>query len=115
MPGLSGYLGGGVALDLATIPAEAPKTYAMIRKADTLGVFQIESRAQMAMLPRIKPRTFCDLVIEVAIVRADATGMRDRRLTRIAGLVLVRQKPGSAKGVMFITIEDETGVANLVI
>ena len=41
--------------------------------------------------------------------------MRDRRLTRIAGLVLVRQKPGSAKGVMFITIEDETGVANLVI
>src|SRR3978361_2386259 len=43
--------------------------YAMIRKADTLGTFQIESRAQMAMLPRIKPRTFYDLVIEVAIVR----------------------------------------------
>ena len=59
----------GVQLDLATIPAEDPKTYAMIRKADTLGVFQIESRAQMAMLPRIKPRTFYDLVIEVAIVR----------------------------------------------
>ncbi|WP_420469972.1 error-prone DNA polymerase [Brevundimonas sp. FT23042] len=59
----------GVDLDLATIPAEDPKTYAMIRKADTLGVFQIESRAQMAMLPRIKPRTFYDLVIEVAIVR----------------------------------------------
>ena len=59
----------GVDLDLATIPAEDPRTYAMIRKADTLGVFQIESRAQMAMLPRIKPRTFYDLVIEVAIVR----------------------------------------------
>ncbi len=59
----------GVELDLATIPAEDPRTYAMIRKADTLGVFQIESRAQMAMLPRIKPRTFYDLVIEVAIVR----------------------------------------------
>ena len=59
----------GVALDLATIPAEDPMTYAMIRKADTLGVFQIESRAQMAMLPRIKPRTFYDLVIQVAIVR----------------------------------------------
>ncbi|WP_026605559.1 error-prone DNA polymerase [Methylocapsa acidiphila] len=59
----------GVALDLATIPAEDPSTYAMIRKADTIGVFQIESRAQMAMLPRIKPRTFYDLVIEVAIVR----------------------------------------------
>ena len=59
----------GVDLDLATIPAEDPRTYAMIRRADTLGVFQIESRAQMAMLPRIKPRTFYDLVIEVAIVR----------------------------------------------
>jgi len=59
----------GIALDLASIPAEDPRTYAMIRKADTLGVFQIESRAQMAMLPRIEPRTFYDLVIEVAIVR----------------------------------------------
>jgi error-prone DNA polymerase len=59
----------GLRLDLATIPAEDPRTYAMIRKADTLGTFQIESRAQMAMLPRMKPRTFYDLVIEVAIVR----------------------------------------------
>jgi error-prone DNA polymerase len=59
----------GIALDLATIPSEDPRTYAMIRKADTLGTFQIESRAQMAMLPRMKPRTFYDLVIEVAIVR----------------------------------------------
>ena len=59
----------GVHLNLATIPAEDPRTYAMIRKADTLGTFQIESRAQMSMLPRIKPRTFYDLVIEVAIVR----------------------------------------------
>ncbi len=59
----------GRALDLATIPAEDEGTYAMIRKADTVGVFQIESRAQMAMLPRIKPKTFYDLVIEVAIVR----------------------------------------------
>ncbi|GAJ96044.1 error-prone DNA polymerase [Rhizobium rhizogenes] len=59
----------GVTLDLATIPPEDPRTYAMIRKADTLGTFQIESRAQMSMLPRIKPRTFYDLVIEVAIVR----------------------------------------------
>ncbi|CAN5328475.1 error-prone DNA polymerase [soil metagenome] len=59
----------GVTLDLATIPPEDPRTYAMIRKADTLGTFQIESRAQMAMLPRLKPRSFFDLVIEVAIVR----------------------------------------------
>jgi error-prone DNA polymerase len=56
-------------LDLAAIPPEDPRTYAMIRQADTLGVFQIESRAQMAMLPRLKPRSFYDLVIEVAIVR----------------------------------------------
>ncbi|MDR6624511.1 error-prone DNA polymerase [Caulobacter segnis] len=55
--------------ELATIPPEDPRTYAMIRRADTLGVFQIESRAQMAMLPRLKPRSFYDLVIEVAIVR----------------------------------------------
>jgi error-prone DNA polymerase len=51
------------------VPAEDPKTYAMISAGDTLGVFQIESRAQMAMLPRLKPRCFYDLVIEVAIVR----------------------------------------------
>ncbi len=59
----------GRRLDLATIPAEDPATYAMIRKADTLGTFQIESRAQMSMLPRLKPRTFYDIVIQVAIVR----------------------------------------------
>jgi error-prone DNA polymerase len=59
----------GIKKDLATIPPEDPRTYAMIRRADTLGTFQIESRAQMSMLPRIKPRTFYDLVIEVAIVR----------------------------------------------
>lgn len=56
-------------LTLATIPAEDAATYEMISRADTIGVFQIESRAQMAMLPRLKPRTFYDLVIEVAIVR----------------------------------------------
>jgi error-prone DNA polymerase len=59
----------GVNRDLATVPAEDEATYEMIRKADTVGVFQIESRAQMAMLPRMKPKTFYDLVIEVAIVR----------------------------------------------
>jgi error-prone DNA polymerase len=59
----------GRRLDMAGIPPEDPATYEMIRHADTLGTFQIESRAQMAMLPRLKPRTFYDLVIEVAIVR----------------------------------------------
>ncbi len=59
----------GAPLDLADIPNEDPATYEMIRKADTVGVFQIESRAQMSMLPRLKPKVFYDLVVEVAIVR----------------------------------------------
>ena len=54
---------------MARIPAEDPATYAMIQRADTVGVFQIESRAQMVMLPRLKPACYYDLVIEVAIVR----------------------------------------------
>ncbi len=60
---------GSPAMDIAGVPAEDPATYAMIRRADTLGTFQIESRAQMAMLPRLKPTTFYDLVVQVAIVR----------------------------------------------
>ncbi len=56
-------------LSLATIPADDTETYDMICKADTLGVFQIESRAQMSMLPRLRPRCYYDLVVEVAIVR----------------------------------------------
>ncbi|MEJ1159850.1 error-prone DNA polymerase [Prosthecomicrobium sp. N25] len=59
----------GRPLTLSAIPAEDPETYRMIQRADTIGVFQIESRAQMTMLPRLKPATFYDLVIEVAIVR----------------------------------------------
>ena len=59
----------GVPFRMQDIPAEDEKTYDMICKADTVGVFQIESRAQMSMLPRLKPRKFYDLVIEVAIVR----------------------------------------------
>ena len=108
-----------VTLDLATIPAEDPRTYAMIRKADTVGVFQIESHTQMAMLPRIKPRTFYDLVIEVAIGRyldcATANGAKDDKLVDVAGIVLMRQRPGSAKGVLFVTLEDETGIVNLIV
>ena len=60
---------GGPRLTLATVPAEDPAVYEMICRADTVGVFQIESRAQMSMLPRLQPRCFYDLVIEVAIVR----------------------------------------------
>ena len=57
------------ALQLANVPPEDPVVYDMICRADTTGVFQIESRAQMAMLPRLRPRNYYDLVIEVAIVR----------------------------------------------
>jgi error-prone DNA polymerase len=59
----------GKEIDLAKLPVDDPKTYAMMRRADTIGVFQIESRAQMATLPRLKPRTFYDLVVEIAIIR----------------------------------------------
>jgi error-prone DNA polymerase len=59
----------GEVLEIATVPAEDEATYAMVSKGDTVGVFQIESRAQMAMLPRLQPRTFYDLVIEIALVR----------------------------------------------
>ena len=59
----------GFEFQMQDIPAEDPDTYAMICRADTVGVFQIESRAQMSMLPRLQPRCFYDLVIEVALVR----------------------------------------------
>jgi len=64
-----GRTDGPVRFRLQDIPAEDPDTYDMISAADTVGVFQIESRAQMSMLPRLRPRCFYDLVIEVAIVR----------------------------------------------
>ncbi len=59
----------GRTLTMATLPADDPDTYAMIQSADTVGVFQIESRAQMSMLPRLKPANFYDLVIEISLVR----------------------------------------------
>ena len=64
---MNGYR--GTHYSLGELPAEDPKVYDMMCRADTIGVFQIESRAQMAMLPRLKPRCYYDLVIEVAIVR----------------------------------------------
>jgi len=59
----------GRELNMSNLPAEDPAVYEMISRADTVGVFQIESRAQMAMLPRLRPRCYYDLVIEVAIIR----------------------------------------------
>jgi error-prone DNA polymerase len=61
--------GEGCALSLCALPKEDPRVYAMLQRADSLGVFQVESRAQMSMLPRLRPERFYDLVIEVAIVR----------------------------------------------
>ncbi len=58
-----------VRLELATIPAEDPDVYRLLCEADTVGIFQVESRAQMATLPRLKPKTFYDLVVQVAIIR----------------------------------------------
>jgi error-prone DNA polymerase len=60
---------GGARLALHTVPQDDPATYAMLARADSIGVFQVESRAQMNMLPRLRPREFYDLVIQVAIVR----------------------------------------------
>ncbi len=59
----------GVSVDLGRLPPDDPATYDLIQRADTVGVFQIESRAQMATLPRMKPERFYDLVVEVAIIR----------------------------------------------
>ena len=78
----------GIDYSMASIPAEDPTTYKMIQKADTIGVFQIESRAQMSMLPRLRPNNFYDLVIEVAIVRPGPIqgGMVNPYLKRRQGL-----------------------------
>ncbi len=77
----------GKHIDLAVLPPDDPVTYAMIRQADTIGTFQIESRAQMATLPRMKPERFYDLVVEVAIIRpGPITGkMVNPYLSRRAG------------------------------
>ncbi|HTD28265.1 MAG TPA: error-prone DNA polymerase [Xanthomonadaceae bacterium] len=82
-------------LTIATIQPDDPATYAMIGEADTIGVFQIESRAQMAMLPRLKPKDFYDLVIEVAIVRPGPIqgDMVHPYLRRRKGLELIDYPP----------------------
>jgi error-prone DNA polymerase len=70
LPGAGSRAPGSVScLDLAHLPPDDPLVYRMLQEADTIGVFQVESRAQMATLPRLKPRNFYDLVVEVAIIR----------------------------------------------
>jgi len=88
------------------VPAEDPAVYAMIQKADTVGVFQIESRAQMSMLPRLRPASFYDLVIEVAIVRPGPIqgGMVHPYLRRRRGLEPVVYPSAAVQGVLERTL-----------
>ena len=96
----------GTPLTLADIPAEDPATYRMIQAADTVGVFQIESRAQMAMLPRLRPATFYDLVVEVALVRPGPIqgGMVHPYLKRRQGLEPVDYPSEAVRGVLERTL-----------
>ena len=93
-------------LTMADIPAEDPVVYQMIQQADTIGVFQIESRAQMSMLPRLKPRTFYDLVIEVAIIRPGPIqgGMVHPYLRRREGLEPVSYPSDAVQSVLQRTL-----------
>ena len=96
----------GALLSLPTVPAEDPAVYDMIRQADTVGVFQIESRAQMSMLPRLKPRCFYDLVIEVAIVRPGPIqgDMVHPYLRRRDGIEAVQYPNDAIRGVLEKTL-----------
>ncbi len=96
----------GRRLGLAEVPAEVPAVYEMIQHADTIGVFQIESRAQMSMLPRLKPSTFYDLVIEVAIVRPGPIqgDMVHPYLRRRQGLEPVTYPSEAVRGVLERTL-----------
>jgi len=89
-------------MKMQDIPAEDPAVYAMVQKADTIGVFQIESRAQMSMLPRLRPASFYDLVIEVAIVRPGPIqgGMVHPYLRRRRGLEPVVYPSEAVKNVL---------------
>ncbi len=93
-------------LTMAAIPAEDPAVYEMAQRADTIGVFQIESRAQMSMLPRLKPACFYDLVIEVAIVRPGPImgGMVHPYLRRREGKEDVTYPSAAVKGVLERTL-----------
>jgi error-prone DNA polymerase len=96
----------GAALAMSDVPAEDPGVYAMIQQADTVGVFQIESRAQMSMLPRLAPANFYDLVIEVAIVRPGPIqgGMVHPYLRRRQGLEPVSYPSDAVKAVLERTL-----------
>jgi error-prone DNA polymerase len=96
----------GRTMALIDVPAEDPAVYEMIGHGDTVGVFQIESRAQMAMLPRLKPKNYYDLVIEVAIVRPGPIqgGMVHPYLRRRQGIDPVSYPSEAVKGVLERTL-----------
>ena len=96
----------GQALSMQKIPANDKATYDMLCAADSIGVFQIESRAQMAMLPRLKPRSFYDLVIEIAIVRPGPIqgGMVHPYLRRRQGLEDINYPNAEIKKVLERTL-----------
>ncbi len=97
---------GMLGLAMQDVPPEDPGVYAMIQRADTVGVFQIESRAQMSMLPRLRPASFYDLVIEVAIVRPGPIqgGMVHPYLRRRRGLEPVAYPSEAVKAVLERTL-----------
>ena len=96
----------GTSMRVQDIPPEDPAVYEMIQHADTIGVFQIESRAQQSMLPRLRPRNFYDLVIEVAIVRPGPIqgGMVHPYLRRRQGLEPVTYPSDAVKAVLERTL-----------
>ncbi|WP_176026163.1 error-prone DNA polymerase [Robbsia andropogonis] len=96
----------GEFFELQDIPPEDSATYDMICQADTIGVFQIESRAQMSMLPRLQPRTFYDLIIEVAIVRPGPVqgGMVHPYLRRRQGLEKISYPSDEVRGALERTL-----------
>ena len=96
----------GTRLTMQDIPSEDPEVYAMCQRADTIGVFQIESRAQQSMLPRLKPACFYDLVIEVAIVRPGPIqgGMVHPYLRRREGMEPVTYPSEAVKSVLERTL-----------
>ncbi len=96
----------GCEIRMQDIPAEDPAVYAMCQRADTIGVFQIESRAQQSMLPRLKPASFYDLVVEVAIVRPGPIqgGMVHPYLKRRQGIEPVTYPSAAVQGVLERTL-----------
>jgi len=93
-------------LDLASLPAEDPAVYQMLQQADSIGVFQVESRAQMNMLPRLKPARFYDLVVQIAIVRPGPIqgDMVHPYLRRRAGLEPVTYPSSAVQSVLERTL-----------